>query len=165
MSNEKDSEAKPLRDARGRWMPGRSPNPKGRPKKKRAPEYNPGDIRHFGNTLIEVAANGRVELMDRRTALLNKIYETAMKGGVTAQRFLYKEFERNDERIVAARVQYDRLVTEWIIENPNFKGLDDSDIPFDVQMQILGLQSLLAHYFPGQYSNPADPQTDDGLSD
>jgi len=151
MSNEKDSDVKPLRDANGRWMPGRSPNPKGRPKKKRAPEYNPGDIRHFGNTLIEVAANGRVELMDRRTALTNKMYESAMKGKVSAQRFLYKEFERNDERLAAARVRYDQLVTEWVIENPDFKGLDDSDIPFAVQMEILQLEGLLNHYFPTSY--------------
>ena len=165
MSDDNDSDAKPLRDARGRWKPGPSPNPKGRPKKKPAPNYNPGDIRDFGNTMIEVAANGRAELMDRRTALLNKMYESAMKGSVTAQRFMYKEFERNDERLAAARVQYDRLITEWIIENPDFRGLDDSNVPFDVQMQILGLQSLLEHYFPGQYSSSIDPQTGDDSTD
>ena len=40
-------------------------------------------IRIFSHTLVEVMANGQKETMDRQTALLNKMFESAMKGGVT----------------------------------------------------------------------------------
>lgn len=143
--------AKPTRDARGRWLKDHCPNPKGRPRKKVQADYYQGDIRHFGNTVIDVAANGGVETMDRRMALLHKMYESAMKGRVSMQRFLYKEFERNDQRLADLRIHYERLMIEWVIKNPNFDGLDGENIPFEVQLEILGLQSLLNHYFPGQY--------------
>ena len=98
-----DNRAKPTRDDRGRWLKGYCPNPTGRPRKKVRADYYQGDIRHFGNTVIDVAANGRVEMMDRRTALLLKMFETAMKGRVSMQRFLYHEFARNDEQLAGAR--------------------------------------------------------------
>lgn len=152
-----DSPAKPTRDARGRWLKGHCPNPRGRPRKKVQADYHQGDIRHFGNTLIDVAANGRVETMDRRTALNHKMFESAMKGRVSMQRFLYKEFERNDERLVAARLRHEQLLTEWVIKNPDFDGLDGESIPFEVQVEILGLESLLNHYFPNEYRKPPQP--------
>jgi hypothetical protein len=96
-------------------------------------------------------AGGQKETMDRQAALLHKMYEIAMKGKVSMQRFLYKEFERNAERLAAARARYDQLLTEWVIENPDFKGLDGDNIPFAVKQEIAGLESLLNHYFPGQY--------------
>ncbi len=84
---------KPTRDARGRWLPGNCPNPKGRPKKKKPTVLrNQSDIHFFGNTMVDVLTNGQKEKMDRRTALLNKMFESAMKGKVSQQRFLYKEF-------------------------------------------------------------------------
>jgi len=149
MSNDHDD--RPVRDANGRWIKGHCPNPKGRPRKKVQADYNPGDLQHFGYTLIEVMAGGQKETMDRRAALLHKMYESAMKGRGSMQRFLYKEFERNAERLAAARVRYNQLMTEWVIENPDFRGLDDENIPFNIQLEIAGLGSLLNHYFPGQY--------------
>jgi hypothetical protein len=152
-----DKLAKQTRDARGRWLKGHCPNPNGRPKKRVDPNYDPGDIRHFGNTVIEITTNGRVEMMDRRTALLHKMFETAMKGRVSMQRFLHGEFERNDVRLARARLQYQQLMTDWVIENPDFDGIDGDNIPFEVQLEILGLQSLLNHYFPSQYPKPPRP--------
>ncbi len=100
-----DTPAKPSRDARGRWLKGHCPNPKGRPRKKIQADYDPGDIRHFGYTVIDVAVNGQIETMDRRTALLHKMYESAMKGRVSMQRFLYNEFARNDEWLAVRALQ------------------------------------------------------------
>jgi hypothetical protein len=37
----------------------------------------------------------------------------------------------------------------WVIENPDFDGLDGENIPFEVQFEIASLESLLNHYFPG----------------
>ena len=100
--------------------------------------------------------------MDRREALLGKIFESAMKGNAPMQRFLYKEFERNDERIAAARVRFEQLQFHWIINNPNLKR-PDYEIPIEVELEMLGLQSLLHHYFPNQYPPVQRPRDrDDG---
>lgn len=152
---------KPTRDARGRWRPGYCPNRKGRPKKKPKVLYSEADIRIFGHTLIDFVVNGQKVTMDRRTALNNKMFESAMKGKVTMQRFLYKEFERNAERLAAARVRYDRLVIDWIVNNPD-SGTHDYDIPFEVEMEIASLRSMLNYYFPADYPLGGTSVTDDG---
>jgi hypothetical protein len=154
-----DGRAKPTRGNRGRWLKGHCPNPKGRPRKKPKEYLDLADIQTFGNTLIEVRTNDGVEFMDRRAALLHKMFEDAMRGKVSMQRMLYAEFKRNDERLATARLQYDNLMTRWAIENDDFDGLDGDNIPSQVQMEILGLQSLLHHYFPSQYPNPSGTAT------
>ncbi len=156
---------KPTRDARGRWLPGYCPNSKGRPKKKPKVFLDQSDIRIFGNTLVDVVANGQKETMDRRTALLNKMYESAMKGKVSMQRFLYREFERNAERLAAARVRYDQMIIDWLINNP--VGKRHVDIPFEVELEMQSLRALLNHYYPSAYpldgmSANDDDDDDDG---
>ena len=146
-----DARAKPTRDNRGRWLKGHCPNPKGRPRKRPKEYLDLADIRTFGNTLIEVRTNDGVELMDRRAALLHKMFEDAMRGKVSMQRMLYAEFERNDELLAAARLRYQQLMTEWVIKNEDFDGLDGENIPFEIQLEIASLESLLSHYLPGQY--------------
>ncbi len=128
--------------------------------------YSEADIRIFGHTIIDFVVNGQKVTMDRRTALNNKMFESAMKGKVSMQRFLYKEFERNAERLAAARVRYDRLVIDWIVNNPEF-GKPDHDIPFEVEVEIASLREMLNFYFPCQYplggmSANDDDDDDDG---
>lgn len=146
-----DDQMKPARDAKGRWKKGFCPNPKGRPRKRKDPNYDPSDIHYFKNTLIEVRTADGPQLMDRHAALNNKMFEDAMRGKVSMQRFLYAEFERNDERLAAMRVQYDKLVTRWIINNKELDGFDGESIPKEVQNELLQLEGLLNHYYPGQY--------------
>ncbi len=157
---------KPTRDARGRWLPGNCPNPKGRPKKKPKVLPDQSDIRIFGHTMVDVLTSGQRETMDRRTALLNKMFESAMKGKVSQQRFLYKEFERNDERLAATRLHYERLMFDWIINDP-VSGKPRVEVPLEVEMDIMKLSGLLNHYFPGLYppygvSANDDDDGDDG---
>ncbi len=156
---------KPTRDARGRWLPGNCPNPKGRPKKKPKVLPDQSDIRIFGHTMVDVLTSGQRETMDRRTALLNKMFESAMKGKVSQQRFLYKEFERNDERLAAARVHYERLMFDRIINDP-VPGKPRVEVPLEVEMDIMKLSGLLNHYFPGLYPpygvSANDDDDDDG---
>lgn len=162
------SQAKPTRNARGHWLKGHCPNPKGRPRKKVDPTYDPRNIRHFGNTVIEIRVNGQIELMDRRTAVLHRMFEDAMKGKVSTQRFLYAEFERNDLQLTQARHRYQQLIIRWVIENDNFDGRDGDSIPVAIQLEILGLEAFLHHHFPSQYPDPRgtdrseDPDEDDG---
>ncbi len=154
---------KPTRDASGRWRPGYCPNPKGRPRKKPKTIIHESDIHIFGNTLVDVVSNGQKVSMVRRSALLNKIFESAMKGRVSQQRFLYHEFERNDKRLAAARAQYDRLPFDWFLNNP-VSGPRRVEMPLEVEVEIMTLRSLLNHYYPDSYPPegvPANVDDDD----
>lgn len=157
-SDDGGDKAEPARDAQGRWLPGHCPNPRGRPTKEvqKAKSMKPraecyqGDIRIFANTEVDVISNGEKETMDRQTALLNKMYESAMKGKVSMQRYLHREFKGNDKRLAEARVRHERLLVEWFIDNPNL-GKPDFEIPFEVEVEITQLESVLNHYFPENY--------------
>ncbi len=137
---------KPARDANGRWRPGYCPNPKGRPRKKPKGFLHESDLQMFGYTLVDVVANGQMETMVRRTALLNKMFESAMKGRVSIQRFLYQEFEKSDKLLAATRAHYEKLQIDWIINNPDFRN-----IPFEVEVELQSLRAVLNHYHPGDY--------------
>ena len=52
---------------------------------------------------------------------------------------------------------YEQLMTEWVVKNPDFDGLDGESIPIEVQVEILGRESLLNHYFPNEYRKPPQP--------
>ncbi len=156
-----DDQTEPTRDARGRWRKGYCPNPKGRPRKKPKPHLDQSDIRWFGKTSIEVRTNDGVEVMDRRAALLHKMFEDAMRGKVSMQRFLYAEFERNAKQLAEARLRYDQLINDWYLDKKNFESRDGADIPLAVELEIAGLEALLNHYFPGQYPSPHATDDDD----
>ena len=141
---------KPTRDARGRWRPGYCPNTKGRPRKKPKTIIHEADIQIFGNTLIDVVSNGQKVAMVRRSALLSKMFESAMKGRVSQQRFLYKEFERNAERLAAARAHYDRLLFDWHLNTPA-PGRPFVEVPLEVEAEMESLRVLLNHYYPWDY--------------
>jgi hypothetical protein len=102
--------------------------------------------------------------MDRRTAVNNKIFESAMKGRVSQQRFLYKEFERNDERLAATLLHYERLMFEWYVNNPA-PGKPRVDMPLEVELEIMQLRGVLNHYFPGSYPPNGIPANDDDDDD
>ena len=142
---------KSTRDSNGRWLAGYCPNPKGRPKKKPKVFLSEFDLRTFGNMQIDIVANGQEVTMDRRTALLNKIFESAMKGKVSSQRFLHKEFEKNDERLAVVRIRYDQLIMDWMIGSAEVRK-PGFDVPLEVELEIEGLRTLLNHYYPGSYS-------------
>ena len=156
---------KPTRDARGRWRPGYCPNTKGRPRKKPITIIHEADMQIFGNTLIDVVSNGQKVSMVRRSALLNKMFESAMKGRVSMQCFLYKEFERIDERMAVARVHYDRLLFDWVINNNPVPSRPRVEIPLEVEVAMDSLRVMLNHYYPDSYpldGVPANDDDDDG---
>jgi len=161
---ESQRSSKTVRDARGRWLPGHCPNPKGRPKKEINKSYDPRDIRFFGNTVIDFNANGQKLSMDRREALLNKMFESAMKGKVTMQRFLYQEFEKNDKRIAAASARYQRLLFDWIIDHPKY-GKSGYDRPLEIEIEMEALRNVLEDYYPGRYSFNRETANDKSVED
>jgi hypothetical protein len=81
-----------------------------------------------------------------------------MKGKVSSQRFLYREFERNDKWLAVVRVRYDELLRHWFIKNT------DVNIPFEAELEMLGLGALLHHYFPDAYP-PAGKLAHDNSDD
>ena len=149
------------RDARGRWLKGASPNPKGRPPKKIFKDYSPSDVRHFANTQIELTVNGQPEKMDRRAALLSKTFESAMSGKVSQQRFLMNLFEKSDANLAELRNRFDQLLNAWMLDNPEFKAVDES-LTSAQRHELFILANVLEHYHPGHYGailgkpNPAD---------
>jgi len=159
-TNHAGEPVKPARDARGRWLPGHCPNPKGRPRKNPVRYDNQADIRIFADTLVDIKANGRQQRMDRRTALLQKIFESAMKGNVTAQRLLYEEFSKNSQQLAEARLRYDQLALEWIIDNPDLRK-HGYELPKAVELEMARLRTMLSYYFPHSYP----PYQDDTRGD
>ena len=144
-------EEKNSRDNRGRWRKGHCPNPKGRPRKNRSSTYDPSDIRHFMNSQVELMVGGEPRHLDRKAALMSKIFESAMKGRVSQQRFLYGIFEKSEAQLSELRQQYHALVSEWIIDNPDFKGLDES-LTHHQYHTLITLAATLNHYHPGQFT-------------
>ncbi len=130
------------RDARGRWMKGHCPNPKGRPKKIRLGNYDPSDPRHFFSTLVEVMTADGPQAMDRRTALLYKVYEGAMTSKVTSMRMMMAMIKENDQQMAELRLQYERLESELILDNPDFEGIDES-LTRQQKIDLIGLATVL----------------------
>ena len=149
-SDDPSDQPRKTRDARGRWLPGHCPNRKGRPKKRRFKNYNPSDPRHFFATQVEVMTANGPEMMDRRTALLYKAYEGAMKGKVTPMRMMMGMIKENDQQMAELRVEYDRLLSTLILDNPDFKSIDESLTPRQ-RIELFGMATTLNHYYPGQY--------------
>ena len=153
------------RDARGRWLKGHCPNRKGRPRKKRFKDYNPSDLRHFMNTQIEVATADGPQLMDRRTAVLNKLFEGAMKGKATPLRMLMGMIKENDQQLAELRVHYENLVRTLILDNPDFKSIDVS-LTARQRLELLQMATTLNHYHPGQFNELLEPMEEsaEGMS-
>lgn len=139
------------RDARGRWLEGHCPNPKGRPKKRCFKDDNPSDLRQFMNTQIEVATADGPQMMTRQTALLNKMFEGAMKGKVTPMRMLMAETKESAQQMAELRDHFDRRLAELVFDNPNFRNFDES-LTLQQKIELFGLATTLNHYYPGQYS-------------
>ncbi len=79
------------RDAKGRWVKGTTGNRSGRPPK--VPDYDMADVYNFSQFPTEIAIGGEQQLMTRHEVVLLKVFETALKGRITAQKYLLEKFE------------------------------------------------------------------------
>ncbi len=80
------------RDAKGRWTKDTSGNPSGRPRN--VPDLDMSDVYNFSQFPTEIVIGGEKQLMTRHEIVLFKVFETAMKGRITAQKFLIEKFEQ-----------------------------------------------------------------------
>ena len=79
------------RDAKGRWTKGTSGNQNGRPRN--VFDYDMADVHNFSQFPMEITVAGEKQLMTRHEVVLMKLFETAMKGRITAQKYLIEKFE------------------------------------------------------------------------
>ncbi len=79
------------RDARGRWAKGMTGNPNGRPLN--VFDYDMADVYNFSKFPREITVAGEKQLMSRHEVVLMKLFESAMKGRITAQKYLIEKFE------------------------------------------------------------------------
>jgi hypothetical protein len=92
------------------------------------------------------------------------MFESAMKGKVSQQRFLFKEFERNDERLATLIAHHEQLVMKWLIANPA-PDKPRVEVPLEVEMEIIRQRALLNYYYPGAYPPDGIPANDDDEED
>ena len=82
------------RDAKGRWTKNTSGNPRGRPRN--IPDLDMADVYNFSHCPTEITIGGEKQLMTRHEIVLFKLFESAGKGRITAQKYLLEKFEEAD---------------------------------------------------------------------
>lgn len=104
------------RDAKGRWTKGRSGNPNGRPPK--VADLDFADVHNFKQYPMEIVVGGEKQLMTRHEIVLLKAFESAMRGRITAQRYLIEKFEQaeNDRGYIDRQLE---LWADRIAEDPS----------------------------------------------
>ncbi len=80
------------RDAKGRWTKDTTGNPNGRPPN--VAELDVADVYNFSQFPTEIVIGGEKQLMTRHEVVLLKLFESAMKGRITAQKYLVEKFEQ-----------------------------------------------------------------------
>lgn len=103
------------RDENGRFI-GRSGNPSGRPKK--VPDLDMSDIRNFSLKTMDIKIGGEELEMTHHEALIHSIFQSALKGRISAQRLLLDKFEEADLTYHTVRMRYEEYA-EAIKNNPD----------------------------------------------
>lgn len=85
------------RDSKGRWIKGTTGNSRGRPRS--TPDLDMSDVWNFAKEPVEIAVGGEKQLMTRHEVGLLKAFASALKGHITAQRYLLEKFERTEESV------------------------------------------------------------------
>lgn len=103
------------RDNLGRWI-NRSGNPSGRPRK--IPDLDMADICNFSTKLITIKIGGEEQTVTHHEALVHALFQTAMKGRITAQRYLLDKFEEAEMSEGYVRMRYHEYA-EALINDPD----------------------------------------------
>ena len=104
------------RDAKGRWIKGTSGNPNGRPRK--VADLDFADVHNFSQYPMEIVVGGEKQLMTRHEIVLFKAFESALRGRITAQRYLIEKFEEAENERGYINLQLERWA-ERIAEDPS----------------------------------------------
>lgn len=101
---------KPARDARGRFLG--CGNLSGRPIKVNLTGVDASPY-VFANSNLELNLNGENVTMTRQEALLNRLYQQAMKGDTRAIIYLDKKFDAANETVANAQLDLPDLLKKW----------------------------------------------------
>ena len=115
MANE-DRDSGDGRDDKGRWVKGRTGNPRGRPKN--VPDLDMADVHNFAKEPIEIAVGGEKQRMTRHEIVMLKAFESAMRGRITAQKYLLEKFEQAEVSRGYVALSLERWA-ERIAEDPD----------------------------------------------
>ena len=94
------------RDAKGRWTKGKSGNPNGR--SRRVPDLDMADVHNFSNHPTEITIGGEKQLMTRHEIVLFKLFESAGKGSIAAQKYLLAKFEEAEMSYESVRLELEK---------------------------------------------------------
>lgn len=115
MSNKKKSRDD-RRDPKGRWKKGTSGNPNGRPRS--VPDLDMADVHNFSVHPMEITIGGETQTMTRHEIVLLKTFEAALKGRITAQKYLLEIFKGSEMERGALRLS----IVQWMeryADDPN----------------------------------------------
>lgn len=110
------------RDNKGRWV-NVSGNPSGRPRK--VPDLDMADILNFSMKTINIKIGGEEQIVTHHEALVHALYQSAMKGRISAQRYLLEKFE-------AANLSYEFVWMRYA-EYAEALANDPDSVPKDVK--------------------------------
>ncbi len=80
------------RDAKGRWTKGTTGNPNGRPPN--VADLDMADVYNFSQVPTEITITGEKQLMTRHEVVWFTMFESAIKGRISAQKYLIEKFEQ-----------------------------------------------------------------------
>ncbi len=109
------------RDAKGRWTKDTSGNPSGRPRN--VPDLDMADVYNFSQFPTEISIGGEKQLMTRHEIVWFKMFESALKGGITAQKYLIEKFEQDEMARGYIRLSLERWV-ERIADDPSSVSME-----------------------------------------
>ena len=104
------------RDANGRWAKNTTGNPNGRPRK--VPDLDMADFYNFSQYPTEIMIGGEKQLMTRHEIVWLKLFESAAKGRITAQKYLLEKFEEAEMSKGYVRLSLEKWA-ERMIEDPD----------------------------------------------
>lgn len=113
------------RDKNGRWV-NTSGNPSGRPRK--IPDLDLADILNFSKKTINIKIGGEDQEVTHHEALVHALFQTAMKGRISAQRYLLEKFEQADLSNGYIWLRYEEY-SEALANNPD-------SVPDDIKRLI-----------------------------
>lgn len=145
------------RDKNGRWVKGTpSPNESGRPRRPRSSrKFDPTDIIDFMNQKVEL--NGGATKKTRLELLYLKMFEDAVKGRVSNQRYLKATYDEAATALGEARMRYSEMVMSWIVSNQNLAN-PAYNIPADALRHMNRLFALLRNRYPEEFPEGMTPE-------
>ncbi len=120
MTNER-SDRGDGRDAKGRWTKDTSGNTNGRPPN--VPDLDMADAHNFSQFPTEIVIGGEKQLMTRQEIVLLKLFESSMKGSITAQKYLIEKFEQDEISRGYVRLSLERWA-ERMAEDPSSESME-----------------------------------------